>query len=485
MKKFRWDKKYLYWGITAFLVIAACLLFNMFITGLPKIKSALGSFMAIVSPFIWGLVIAYLLCPLMNIYQRDILLPMGRRLFAKSGDSDKKAQKFARGMAVFFALISLIVILTAVTWLIVPQVYQSLRNLVVNSNTYINAVYEWLDNALRDYPDIENAISEYYGNFSDGIFTFLSNNILPRIESVITNVTSGAYYVAKTVYNVIIGMIVSVYVLYNKELFSANVKKLIYCIFSVEASEKIIEAVQFVDGVFIGFISGKILDSAIIGIICYVFCLILKMPYALLVSVIVGITNIIPFFGPFIGGVPTTLIIFLESPMKALIFVIFVIVLQQFDGNFLGPKILGNSVGINGFWVMFSIIIGAGLFGFIGMVLGVPVFVIIYTGVTHLVNRKLRRSGLSSDSEFYKDISYIDPETGQGVRREEGRRQSVKKKKKKSKLSEALHAQIDPKKLIDDVIHHKKSDESEKAAAGDGNAAENAGDGSEGDNEAR
>ena len=165
-----------------------------------------------------------------------------------------------------------------------------------------------------------------------------------------------------------------------------------------------------------GFINGKLLDSAIIGLICYIVCAILKMPYALLVSVIIGVTNIIPFFGPLIGAIPSAFIILLVDPLKALIFVIFIIILQQVDGNIIGPKILGSSIGINGFWVMFSIILGAGLFSFWGMLLGVPVFVVIYTGITILVERKLKKRSLPVDPEDYADLDHIDPVTREPVK---------------------------------------------------------------------
>ena len=207
--------------------------------------------------------------------------------------------------------------------------------------------------------------------------------------------------------------------LYSRETFASHCKKIIYCIFSLEASEKILKGVQFTNQVFIGFLSGKILDSLIIGILCYIGCMILRMPYALLVSVIVGVTNVIPFFGPLFGMIPGTIIILMESPLKALIFLVFIILLQQFDGNILGPKILGNKVGINGFWVMFSIIFGAGLFGFAGMLLGVPLFVVIYSFFKNLVNKKLGRSGLPTDSAEYRELDYFDPKTGARVDKSE------------------------------------------------------------------
>ncbi len=223
----------------------------------------------------------------------------------------------------------------------------------------------------------------------------------------------------KGVYNVIIGIIVSVYILSNMERFIAGVRRLTYSLFGIETAEKIRDGLAFTDKTFMGFINGKLLDSAIIGLICYIVCAILNMPYALLVSVIVGVTNIIPFFGPFIGAVPSALIILMVDPMKTLIFVIFIIVLQQIDGNLIGPKILGSSIGINGFWVMFSIILGAGLFGFWGMLLGVPVFVLIYTLIDGAVVKKLKKSDLPWETAEYVDLESIDPVTREIIKKPE------------------------------------------------------------------
>ena len=212
-----------------------------------------------------------------------------------------------------------------------------------------------------------------------------------------------------------VGIIVSFYVLFNKEAVATGAKRVLYCIFTVEAAEKILEGVRFTDKTFMDFISGKILDSAIIGILCYICCSLMNMPYTLLVAVIVGVTNVIPFFGPFIGAIPSAFIILLVDPMKCLIFLVFILILQQFDGNILGPKILGSSTGVNGFWIMFAIIIGGGFFGFMGMLLGVPVFVVIYSGIKNLTRRKLRRSGLPEDYESYENLHHIDPKTGEHI----------------------------------------------------------------------
>ena len=270
---------------------------------------------------------------------------------------------------------------------------------------------------LEDFPEIEQYVSQTLGQVNTSLMDWIQNTVLPKLGSLISNVTSGVYYAIMGVYNLVIGIIVSVYVLSNLEQFGASAKRILYSVFSVDIAKKILEGLEFTDRTFMGFINGKLLDSAIIGLICYIVCSILRMPYALLVSVIVGVTNIIPFFGPFIGAVPSSIIILLVNPVKCLIFIAFIILLQQLDGNIIGPKILGSSVGINGFWVMFSIILGAGLFGFWGMLLGVPVFVIIYAAITGSVTRKLKRSDLPWEAADYMDMAYIDPVTYQPVKK--------------------------------------------------------------------
>jgi len=416
MKRFKWDKKYLYWGVTAFLVIVASVVFYLILSDFSEIGTAIGKFVTILSPFIWGLVISYLLCPLTNILEHHVFGPVFVRQKITDAKKILKRQNTAKGFAVLFSILALLALIAAFIWLVAPQLLLSLQSILINSTDYINSVYAWIEKFFADYPELSASLGISIGNISETVFGWLET-ILPQLSGLLSNVTSGVFTVVKGVYNIIIGMVAAVYVLYNRHTFGAYMKKLVYCIFSVEAAEKLLMGVGFADRVFIGFLSGKILDSAIIGVLCYIGCAIMRMPYAMLVSVIVGITNVIPFFGPFMGAIPSILIIFMVSPIKALIFLLFVILLQQFDGNFLGPKILGNSVGINGFWIMFSIIVGSGLFGFMGMLLGVPVFVLIYSLISSLVNRKLERSGLPTENDVYRRISHIDPRSGAIVER--------------------------------------------------------------------
>ena len=414
-KRFRWDKKYLYWGITGFCVIACAILFFMALNYISALGTAVKTLVKILSPFIWGLVICYLLAPLMRALERGAFLPLGRRLYQKSKKSN--GERFARNLSVLVSEIIMLALMAALVYLILPQLYSSLETIVVNSNTYIANVTNWVTKMLEDYPEIERYASQLLGTVNTNLMAWIQGTVLPELGSLVTNVTTGVYYVLMGVYNLVIGIIVSVYILSNLEGFTASAKRMLYSLFPVETAEKIREGLAFTDRTFMGFINGKLLDSAIIGLICYIVCAILKMPYALLVSVIVGVTNVIPFFGPFIGAVPSAIIILMVSPLKCLIFIVFIIILQQVDGNIIGPKILGSSIGINGFWVMFSIILGAGLFGFWGMLLGVPVFVVIYTAINSRIERRLKENDLPWRVEEYSELDHIDPVTRQAVKK--------------------------------------------------------------------
>ena len=402
-RHFRWDKKYLYWGITAFLVISASVLFYMLLHHLPEIQGMWSKIVTILAPFIWGLVLAYLLLPLTRALEKLFSSPRMRKAHIKG--------KFARIAAIVVSEIVLLVILTAFVLLILPQLYSSIETIVVNSPEYYKKMTDWLELRLEDHPEVEQYVSQALETLSNQLMDIVNNRLLPSMGSVLSSLTTGVFAALKGVYNLIVGIIVSIYLLANREIAKAGFRKVLYSVFSIETAEKIRAGLVFTDKTFMGFLSGKLLDSAIIGLICYIVCAILKMPYTLLVSVIIGLTNIIPFFGPLIGAVPSAFIILLVDPLKCLIFVVFIVVLQQIDGNIIGPKILGSTVGINGFWVMFSIILGGGLFGFAGMILGVPVFVVIYTALSALVDKQLRRNDLPQDYETYARLDYVDAAT--------------------------------------------------------------------------
>ena len=382
-RRFNWDKRYLYWGVTAFCVIAAALLFYFAVSKVSVIGNSFSRLVQILAPFIWGLVISYLLTPLMTSIEKHLFFPLSKKIYKNSKKNTGKG--FARGMSVLLSEIVLVLILVALVYLILPQMLSSIQTLIQNSGIYMDNLSAWLDGLFKNYPLLDQYVGDMLESININLGNWLQTTLLPRLGNVVTSVTSGVYGVAKSIYNLIIGIIVSIYLLNDKEGFLAAVKRMSYSVFSVETVERIRIGLNFVDKTFMSFLNGKLLDSFIIGIICYIVCSILQMPYTLLVSVIVGVTNIIPFFGPLIGAVPSALIILMVNPTKCLIFVIFVIILQQIDGNIIGPRILGNSTGITGFWVIFSIILGGGLFGFWGMFLGVPVFVVLYSLANNLI----------------------------------------------------------------------------------------------------
>ena len=413
---FRWDKKYLYWGITAFLVIALCVCFYMVLNNVSVIAHALKALAGILSPFIWGLIISYLLYPLVKTLHHKVFRPFTARIFKNS--KKHRGLGLARAMSVFCAEITMLLIIAALLYMVLPQLYISIETIVANSPIYITNLTNLLTRLLADFPELESVATAMLGNANDSLMTWLQNAILPKLGNLLSNVGSGVYYVLIWLYNLALGIIASVYLLSNMEGFGASCKRMIYSVMSVDRAKKFLEAVAFVNKTFMGFINGKLLDSAIIGVLCYIVCSILDMPFTLLVSVIVGVTNIIPFFGPFIGAIPSSLIILMVSPIKCLIFVVFVLLLQQLDGNVIGPKILGSTTGISAFWVMFSIILGAGLFGFWGMLLGVPVFVVIYTAINVAVENSLQRKNLPSEQLDYFGLDHIDPITMKPIRKE-------------------------------------------------------------------
>ena len=248
---------------------------------------------------------------------------------------------------------------------------------------------------------------------SDTLLNWANEQLVPQLLKVmkgnlVGSFVSNALSFMKTV---LVGFISAVYMLNSKHTFSAQAKKLIYSMFETDTANAVLENFRFIHRVFGGFITGKLLDSLIIGLITFVSMSILQLPYVLLISVIIGVTNIIPFFGPFIGAIPSTILIFLVSPLQAVYFVIFIFILQQFDGNILGPKILGDSTGLASFWVMFAILLFGGLFGFAGMVVGVPLFAVIYSTISGLVNRSLRNKHISTDTSAYMTLDHVDAES--------------------------------------------------------------------------
>ena len=272
----------------------------------------------------------------------------------------------------------------------------------------LNAVMDSFDHIQKEQSPVGAIVENILNHASENIQNWIQTDLLRQMNVLMTNITTGAINVLSEVFNFLVGCIVSVYMLFGKETFAAQIKKMLYAGMQVERANMVLHITRKSNEIFGGFIIGKIIDSAIIGVLCFIGITILDMPYILLVSVIVGVTNVIPFFGPYIGAIPSTILIALADPIKGLYFLIFIIALQQLDGNVIGPKILGNSTGLSAFWVVFSILLGGGLFGFIGMIIGVPTFAVIYYIVKMVVEEKLKKKKLPPDTEHYGDVEYLE-----------------------------------------------------------------------------
>lgn len=328
-------------------------------------------------------------------------------------------------------LVLLIVI--GLLWLVLPRLYESIQTLVTNLPLYFDRMRSTVEEIFKANQDVEDYVLGLFDNLSQTLSSFLSGDLVNELKTVLVSITSSVYAVVMEIVYIAIGFIVAVYILTSKERFAAQTKKVLYSIFDVQHATDIIEEAHEVNEIFIGFVSGKILDSLIIGVICYISLNIIQMPYKELVSVIVGVTNVIPFFGPFIGAVPSAFLILLVDPFKCLIFVIYILILQQIDGNIIGPKILGQNTGLSSFWVICAILVGGGLFGFAGMLFGVPVFAVIYRSVKRAVEHSLKKKDVPVKTSDFLKIAYLDPVTGEPVSLETVAREKEQKKAEEQK----------------------------------------------------
>lgn len=394
-------KDYLYWGITAFAVIAACIAFAFLIIKGNTVRGGLKELNSILAPITYGAVLAYLLTPIYNRYVNK-----SKPVFIKFFHSEKFGESCARGFGTLVSLILIIVIVMGLFWMILPQVVTTINGVIESFPNNADMLYKWLQQLLADNPQVEDTV---LGSYEKGLLqleTWVTTDLMKVMSSVVSGVMTGVVFIK----NLLIGLIVMVYLLNIKDLFAAQSKKLVYGCLPLKMANRVIEKVRFIHQVFGGFIIGKLLDSLIIGIICFVCLSIMKMPYVMLISVIVGVTNVIPFFGPFIGAIPSAILLIFVSPVKCLYFLIFILLLQQFDGNILGPKILGNSTGLSSFWVLFSILVFGGILGPIGMIIGVPTFAVIYSLISEWVSSSLGKKGLSAHTDDYRELDHIDEE---------------------------------------------------------------------------
>lgn len=410
--KIHLNNRYVRWGVTAFCVIAAsiCFYYLMFHGG--NIKIGLKKLSDILMPVMVGMVLAYVLNPILNQIEYRIIRPLLEHISFKN---TAKRNSIARGISILITNLLCFAVIYALVAMVVSQVVPSVKNLISYFDIYISNVTAVVDRLVSDNPEIGSFVSKRVYDYLGQVETWLNNtsDTFAATGEVLKTVSLSVINVIGIIWNWVIGFIISIYLLASKEKFAGQAKKIVYALFDRETANTIIRNFRFTHKTFIGFISGKVLDSVIIGLLCFIGTTLLQTPYAALVSVIIGITNVIPFFGPALGAVPCTLLIFLVDPMNplnAVYFVIFILVLQQFDGNILGPKILGNSTGLTSFWVIFAITLFGGAFGIPGMIVGVPIFAVIYAAAKSLVNTALVKKNMPRDTSAYLTVGSVDEE---------------------------------------------------------------------------
>lgn len=401
-KKESWDH-YVKMGTTAFVTVAACITFFFVLYRWDAIAGAIGDIFESGESIIIGLALAYLLMPTKNFIEKRVYRFLRNKKFKKD-----KAKEIAKFIAITGAIIFLFVIIGVLIAILVPALITSIVGLVEAMPGYVSSFVKWIEDMGFANSSVALMIGNAITTLTTELQTWAQTEIFPFVQEYIGQITSGVLAVLKVILNFFVGVVVVVYVMSIQETLTGQCKKIIYAIFPAKKGNIIIETVRKSHEIFGGFVTGKIIDSAIIGVIAYIGCMILQIPSALLVAFIIGVTNVIPFFGPFIGAVPTILLVLIQSPIHALYLGIFILVLQQVDGNIIGPKILGDSTGLSAFWILTSITIAGGLFGFFGMLLGVPVFAVIYYIIQQMVKYRMEKIHLSSDTEEYVTLVSID-----------------------------------------------------------------------------
>lgn len=435
---FRWDKKYLYWGVTAFCVIAASTLFFIAISNLGEMSAAASALMRVLMPVIVGFVFAYLLSPVMNFFEKRCFRPWFAKLTAHR--DQKKAQKkptftpkdntyrtrrAARILAVFVTMTATVVVLAGVIIAMLPSLMETIVTFINNAEAYLKTANTWANQTLEDFPEARAIVTELLTNFTTYLQDFLRTSILPQMSDIVNTLSSSIINTVAALFNVLVGFIICIYLLYSKDLFAAQGKKLLYGMLTPANANLILRNLRHIHKTLGAFVTGTLIDSLLIGLIFLVVLSITNMPYVVLITIILTVTNIIPYFGPFIGAIPCGLLILLIDPVKCLYFAIIVLIVQQFDGNVLKPKIVGDTTGLSSFWVIFALLLGQHIFGFIGLIIGIPLFAVVYAIIKARVSRRLDKKNLPSDSNFYRDIAYIDKDTGEYIKLEEPKRRKI------------------------------------------------------------
>lgn len=420
-------KKQIAKNVGIFIVVAACILFYFAVYRFDTIWIYIKKIMSVIKPIIYGLAFAYIINQMVKPLEKRISVGIMKANNLRKKASDKLTQPThsmkmsARGISIFISIMVFLAVIIALFMFIGPELLRSVMGMINEIPMYIDRFNEWFNHLVNQENEAAAAVVEIVNNVTAYFENWVNTDLLSTVNKIAAMVASSAFNFVGELLNWFVGIIVSIYVLMDKEKLSGTCKKIIYAIFSPLIANEVLDTFRDADEKFGGFLVGKIIDSLIIGMICFIVLTLMNMPYTLLVSVIVGVTNIIPFFGPYIGGVPSALLILLVNPLKGLYFIIFIVILQQIDGNILGPKILSNKTNLSPFWVVFSILLAGGLFGIVGMIVGVPTFAVIYTIIKKIISYILRLKNIEDmPAVRYSEVKKIDCETNELIYKEDG-----------------------------------------------------------------
>lgn len=398
-KKSRLNSRYVKLSLSLFGAGAGILLCYYLLYNTQNVLGFLGKINDILFPFYVGIIAAYLLCPIYNGVFKYVYNANNGRF-----QTNIKRYKFARAGATVVSMVLLFCIVGGFFMLVIPELMESIVGLIKDIPNMVDTTYGWIDTILAENPKLAVYVHDLIDDNLDNAIKWAQDYAVVGAETLISGISVGIIGTFMLIIDMFVALVICVYVLNSKEIFQAQIKKAIIALFPEKNAKDIFEFGTLLNNTFGGFINGKIIDSIIIGIICFAGMTILGLPLSVLISVIVGITNVIPFFGPFIGAVPSIILLLFVDPVASLKFAVWVLVLQQLDGNIIGPKILGKATKLASFWVMFAILVGGGMFGFIGMVLGVPTMAIIYIYLARLINNKLKKKNMTTNTLVYENF---------------------------------------------------------------------------------
>ncbi len=443
--KLKFNNKYVRWGVTAFLVIAAGLMFYYVLFHGEKIFQGFHKILKVCMPVVWGLIMGYLLTPILNFIEKALAWICKRFKIKES----PKRDKIFRGLGILITWVLVISVLYFLISMLVRQIIPSVQTIINDFDNYVKNITTWLNKLLEDNQTIKDYVVNLIDRYSTEIEDWLNGTVLPKSSELLKTLSLSVISFLHIVWDFIIGFVISIYVLASKEIFAGQSKKIVYGLFETETANEIIKSMRFTHHTFIGFISGKIVDSIIIGLLCFIGVSVMDTPYPALISVIIGVTNVIPFFGPYLGAIPSAILILLVDfahPLNCVYFLIFILILQQIDGNIIGPRILGNSTGLSGFWVIFSITVFGGFFGVTGMIIGVPTFAVLYAAISGIINKKLKDKEMTVDTGRYITVGTVDEDGTFHEYVPEEKMSEVKKKSFVVKKIGVLKERIDKKR---------------------------------------